>query len=433
MKPDFQIYSAKGSKAFFYVLDFVFYTFYKCSFEWIESLSDRREESILINYSNKTVPHAIQIVPNKYLFQSNLLEHPSVKSSLWDELPVFFKTDGDVPFDIFAAIFYLLARVEEYNQVRRDKHGRFSSENSVFDLDFIQRPIIDEWLIKLKSNFFLNRGVSFPEREFKWINTYDIDVAYAYKSRSLKRIIGAACRNIFRREFDLFMERIRVLMGNEPDPYDTYQLQQSAATSTRSRTIYFFLLGDKSPHDRNLSHKNEGMIRLIQHVSRYAEVGIHPSYISGEQPERIEVEKKRLAAIANEPITKSRQHFLRFWLPETYQNLIEAGIEEEYSMGYADLPGFRAGTCTPYYFFDLNRNYASTLKIFPLIVMDGTLRDYLNLTPAEGLEIIKTMIDRVKSVNGVFVSLWHNDVLRENSSDDWRAVYIAMVDYIKEQ
>ena len=69
--------------------------------------------------------------------------------------------------------------------------------------------------------------------------------------------------------------------------------------------------------------------------------------------EILKKEKMRLENIINTPVTFSRQHFLRLSIPETYQNLIDLDIEEDYTMGYAKYAGFRASTCTPFYFFDL--------------------------------------------------------------------------------
>ena len=65
-------------------------------------------------------------------------------------------------------------------------------------------------------------------------------------------------------------------------------------------------------------------------------------------------EKNRLEGITNMQTKRSRQHYLRFSLPETYQQLIDLEIEEDYSMGYASHVGFRASTCTPFYFYDLD-------------------------------------------------------------------------------
>ena len=80
---------------------------------------------------------------------------------------------------------------------------------------------------------------------------------------------------------------------------------------------------------------------------------MHPSYFSLKDAAILKKEKLRLENIINTPVTFSRQHYLRLSIPETYQNLIDLDIEEDYTMGYAKTVGFRASTCTPFYFYDL--------------------------------------------------------------------------------
>src|SRR5690606_9618102 len=133
MQYDIQIYSPKGSHALSYVLEFVFNTFYGCKHEWIDHPEKWNGNAVLINYSDETVENSIHIQPNNYLFSSDLLDVPNIEVFDWETLPVFFKTGGSIPFDISSAIFYLLARVEEYTSPNRDSHDRFSAAQSIFD------------------------------------------------------------------------------------------------------------------------------------------------------------------------------------------------------------------------------------------------------------------------------------------------------------
>jgi hypothetical protein len=116
--------------------------------------------------------------------------------------------------------------------------------------------------------------------------------------------------------------------------------------------------------------------------------------------------------------------------PETYLALIESGISEEYTMGNVSIPGFRAGICNPFYFFDLKANLCTSLKIFPLSVMDGTLRQYMKLSPEQAIEEYRVLINEVKKVNGIFISLWHNDSLSDKFEwKGWRRVFNEMVKF----
>ncbi|HPT31911.1 MAG TPA: hypothetical protein PLW67_08725, partial [Prolixibacteraceae bacterium] len=115
-------------------------------------------------------------------------------------------------------------------------------------------------------------------------------------------------------------------------------------------------------------------------------------------------------------------------MPDTYLHLTEAGITEDYSMGYPDLPGFRAGICTPFYFYDLTCEKVTPLKIFPFQVMEATFLQYLNLHPSGALEKIKTIMEEVKKTGGVFSAIWHNESLGNNGKmDRWKNVFEEMI------
>jgi DNA-directed RNA polymerase subunit L len=146
---------------------------------------------------------------------------------------------------------------------------------------------------------------------------------------------------------------------------------------------------------------------------------------------KLKEEKKRLESIINQPVTKSRQHFLRFDLPETFQNLVDLEIEEEYSMGYASHYGFRTGTCTPFYFYDMEHEIQTPLKLFPFAVMDVTLKDYLQYSNKKSFQIMKQLADEVKKVNGTFITLNHNETFNEfGRFKGWKSIYERLFKYL---
>jgi len=136
-------------------------------------------------------------------------------------------------------------------------------------------------------------------------------------------------------------------------------------------------------------------------------------------------EKLRLENILNRPILKSRQHYLRIDMPDTYQNKVNLEIQEDYSMGYASQYGFRASTCSPFYFYDLDYEIQTPLKIFPFAVMDGTLRDYLQLSNKRAYEVIVKLANEVKKVDGTFITIFHNETLSNRGRwRRWKKLYI---------
>ncbi len=223
--------------------------------------------------------------------------------------------------------------------------------------------------------------------------------------------------------------RYQVLRGKQADPFDQYQLLELLFKEHDLDPVYFFLAGQLGQYDRNISSSSREFKKLIKTISREFSIGIHPSYASNQNTDRLQEEIHKLEKISGQRIIRSRQHFLKVQLPYTYRNLMHMGIEEEYTMGYADQIGFRASIAHPFRFFDLESNKASDLIVNPFEVMDVTLHDYMNLNPEEAIEKIAEIIDQTRAVDGTFSALWHNESLSEwKGWTGWSAVFRKMIE-----
>ncbi len=348
--------------------------------------------------------------------------------------PTFFQvydTDSELPFDIFSAIFYLVTRYEEYLPFVRDKHGRFTTYLSLSkQLNILEKPIVNIWSLEIKK-IILKRypDFAFPEKKFRFLATYDIDSAWAYSQKSLFRILGGYYLSIKKLDFKEVVTRTMVLLGKQKDPFDNFDLQLEYQKKYNLHPIYFFLFGQYSRFDKNINFHNRKFRRLVKWMADYAMVGLHPSYYSAEQPKMLKNELSHLVDLLKIDIRHSRQHFLRLMLPDTYQNLIENDLHEDYSMGYAGAVGFRAGISDTYRFYDLTLETETKLRIHPFAVMDGTLNDYMFFTPDQAVEKVKQLIQEVKDVNGTFISIWHNESLSDEKRwKGWRQVYESLLE-----
>ena len=277
-----------------------------------------------------------------------------------DDDLIFKNENTEIPFDIFAATFYLISRYEEYLPHVKDQFERFpASESLAYQHKFLDKPMIDIWVYKFR-DLLLSHFEGFKEelhnkkRKFNYISTIDIDNAYQFKHKGFTRSVGGILKDLSQFNIRNVWLRFMVVFGIRRDPFDMYKRLLFMKKKYKVKTIFFFLLGDYSTYDKNISPGNTNYKLLIKNIADYAEVGIHPSYFSMKNELKTKKEKGILQSIVNFPITRSRQHYLRIELPETYQNLVDLEIKEEYSMGYASHYGFRAGTCTPFYFYDLD-------------------------------------------------------------------------------
>jgi hypothetical protein len=384
-----------------------------------------------LTYTKTPLGNEFFIKSNDLLFEQGVNDMEIIIQD-WDNIPCFFATNlkSAIPFDIFAASFYLITRYEEYLPHVKDVHGRFIAEQSLaFKHKFLEKPIVDIWAYKfleiLKEKF---PDYNYETRKYTFISTVDIDNAFAYKHKSLIRSVGGFFTDFFTFKVRNVWNRLAVLLNLKKDPFDTFQKIIRLKKEFDIKTIFFFLVGDYTTYDTNVSASKNQYRLLIKEMVDYARVGLHPSYFTINNAQLLKKEKERLENITNIPVKRSRQHYLRFSLPETYQNLIDLEIEEEYSMGYASNVGFRASTCTPFYFYDIDFEIQTPLKVFSFALMDTTLNDYMKLTPKQSLGKIRDLRNEVKAVNGTFITLFHN----ENLSDylrwkGWKRLYESML------
>ena len=383
-----------------------------------------------INYSSKAVEDSLQIVPSILLFEKGYKEQ--IINVEWEkDIPFFFKTKGDLPFDILASTFYMISRYEEYLSFEPDVHNRFKAEDSLaFKQGFLKKPVVNLWAKKLQETLVkLFPNIVFPKKEVSYLNTLDIDMAYAYKAKGVFKFLGGFVKSIIKNNKE-DIENRKLYLRTKKDPFDTYDFIKNC--SENIKTHYFFLLGDRGQYDPNIHYYKRGLKKLILKLNKEHEIGIHPSYQSNKEPKRVLKEIKRLEKILKEKVEISRQHFLKMSFPETYENLINQNIKKDYSLGFASQIGFRGGICSVYPFYNLETELQRPLWIVPFEVMDGTLNNYLSLEPVQALKEVESLIAEVKNVNGLFVPLWHNSSLSETGDwKGWRQVYKEMLTLMK--
>jgi hypothetical protein len=381
-----------------------------------------------ISYSkNRVHPEALHIHAHGFLNERGVRSfQPGV--SWKNKLPQLFpqKEECDLGFDLFAAAFYLVSRYEEYLPHEKDIYGRFEAAVSFSSYhNFLQTPVVNQYALLIESELKKRfPSLKFKKRVFTFIPTYDIDVAFAYRGRGFLRSALGVLRSLWTFDTGAVTERFRVITGKTKDPFDTYDYQLSLSRQSGIRAFYFILCGDYGRYDKNIAFYSRSFFSLVKRLSDYAYIGLHPSFASHEEGAMLLVEAARLSNILNEEIRYSRQHYLKFSLPKTYQNVLKANLSHDFSMGYASQPGFRAGICSPYYFYDLESESTTPLKIMPLAVMDGTFMHYLKSTPSESFDIIQHIINETERVGGTFISLWHNDSLRRGVDNEaWVSLY----------
>jgi hypothetical protein len=398
-----------------------------------EIVTDKRKlgKSPVINYSAEEIKGSFTILPHSLLSESGLKKQDPVVTD-WKGLPVFFQTSeiSDIPFDIFAASFFLVSRYEEYLEFEPDQFGRFKgSQSFAFQNNFLLKPVIDLWTKEFaKALLGKFRNIAFKKSTFRALVTIDVDQPFAYLGKDLFRSLGGLLVDVSHNDSGKAAKRFRTVTKGEKDPYDVFDYIFEMIGKNKTEAMFFIPVGNRSQFDKNPSWQNADYRKLILNISQKYPIGLHPSFGSSDHPEIMATEKQRLQTIVSGNILTSRFHYIKMSFPDSYKNLITAGINEDYSMGYPDEPGFRAGIARPFYFYDLAEEKKSSLRIWPFQIMDGTLYKYKGMNPESASETIASIINETRMAGGIFISLWHNTSLLDDTEwRKWRGTFELML------
>ena len=380
-----------------------------------------------INYSDTRITtEEFFLRPHSLLFETGIREQ-GISCFYFQEQVAFFKTDGDYPFDIFAAAFYLLSRYEEWLPHEPDHYGRFSYRSSLaFREKFLDIPLINCWLEQFKKTIQEKfPSLLFRIKDFKFIPSYDIDMAWSYKYKGFKRNAGGFARSFLKGEWSRLGDRWDVLSGKKKDPFDVYEWLDSLHLYCRTRPYYFFLLARKQKGvDKNISPEKKEMKSLVAYHAGGYRVGIHPSWQSGEDEQVLQKEINCLENITGRPVKYSRQHYIRMTMPDTYRHLIAAGIDRDFSMGYGGANGFRASIASSFYWYDLEQEKQTALELFPFCFMDANAFYENGLEPREAFLELMGYYHKIKKLNGLMVTIWHNNFFGTDPMfRGWKEVY----------
>jgi hypothetical protein len=314
------IYSDITSSRLQYTCDFIFKEQFGIDYKiTIDSEYFRNHDGAKINYSNSRMEDVYTIQSQSLLFEQDIKKQ-TINCVDLNNYKAFFKTsDSDFPFDIFAAIFYLLSRYEEYLPHEKDMYGRFAHENSIaFKEGFLNKPVINIWL----NDFSASLKTFFPALTFKintfaFLPTYDIDIAYSFKHKGFIRNLGGFIKSPS-------LERLAVLAGLKKDPFDSFEFMDKLHTEFNLKPVYFFLVATSgSLYDKNISPYSNAMWQLIKRHAKKYRSGLHPSWRSNNNFSILLKEKKILETAGNVEVKISRQHYIKMSMPQTFQELIK--------------------------------------------------------------------------------------------------------------
>lgn len=426
-----QLYIPYQTSRIEYIFEYIFKDRLGLDYQCIYDKNNIEIELPCINYSHQIISTHLQIVPHGILQEDDIRTQDLKSQNKGEKFILFTNHDKALGFDVFSACFYMLSRYEEYVIKERDRHNRFPFHRSLaYQFDCVNIPIVDKWITLLKNLLHQKwPQLTCKENKYQFELTFDIDNAFAFKGKGMLHNIAGLGKNLLNTDFKRFFARLSTLFGGQ-DPYDSYKMQQKPLKENVIAS-YFFLIANQSMYDTAMNFESSSIKKMVDDLQFLGhEVSWHPSYAASLNEEEFQKEKTKFETHIGYHISKVRMHYLKLQLPQTYQWLVRAGISKDYTMCFAENTGFRAGTSFDFPFFDLNENETLALTVCPTVLMDTSYYSYMNLTPKEAIEDMKSIKDQVSKYNGKMTVLFHNEsIAGQLHLKGWEKLYCQTIEY----
>ncbi|ELZ09974.1 polysaccharide deacetylase family protein [Natrialba aegyptia] len=150
------------------------------------------------------------------------------------------------------------------------------------------------------------------------------------------------------------------------------------------------------------------------------EVGLHGSYHTRDDRDRLDVEQTELESILGQSITGGRQHHLRLSVPETWEHYRDLGLAYDTSLGSTTECGFHNG-------YHPIRPFDDEFVVFPLTIMDQALPDPDANPAAARRTCERLLLDAVRN-DAVMTVLWHPRFFNDREFPGYRDCYRWLVE-----
>jgi hypothetical protein len=368
-----------------------------------------------LSYGKQALGNELFLQKVDLLMEQGLSE-VEIKVQPWGDDSCFFPVSENsaLPFDIFAASFFLLSRYEEYLPHVKDDLGRFPASESVgYQEGFLQSPVVDIWAYKFKEVL----QERFPEialekREFHSRAIIAVEHVFNFQNKGFLRSLAGMHLDIIKLQFNKVIDRIQVLLRIKKDPINIFEDLIAFIKEYKVSLLFMFQLSDFSMYDRNINYNRNPYRSIIKYVGDYAKVSLIPGYFAYEDFKTLRKEKLRMENTVHTPLERVINVKYNLNIPEFYTFLTELEIPQDYSMGYPEASGFRAGTCSPFLFYDINTESTLALKIHPYVFNSNIVEhnDFEKITTEVG-----KMLEEVKKVGGSFKAVFKNQDFSEYS------------------
>ena len=383
-------------------------------------------------FSYASVPVSDELFFQSYgLLEETGLDNLIIKTFEWENIKCFFKVGkkSAIPFDIFSAIFFLLSRYEEYMPHSSGNHSHFRYQESfAYKENFLETPIIDIWIEKLvsvlKNKMNLKCKID-PNNQkasiiISSLHTYKYINKYPFESYMIwfKNLINLNLWEVIE-QFFVFLKII-------PDPWEIDNHVKNLLISLKTKVLFFFPFSSNSFFNNEAPRTNEYFKNHIKDFFDIFKIGLLPSNNAIKKLETFELENSNISNLVH---TKINEILLKEGLnkiSEDYKNLISMDEATDFSMGYIDAFGYRASTCTSFFFYDLSNETKTSLTVTPFCA-HHRLIESTNLNKV--INKIQNFNEISKIYSGSFSIILNNEIFEKSvKNSKLRSHFISVIE-----
>lgn len=379
-----------------------------------------------LSYTFKPLGNEFFIKAQPLLFEQGI-QAIEIQVEAWNGIPCFFKSSSDskLPFDIFAAAFYLITRYEEMTVHLKDVQGSYAPKQSLaVRHNFIEMPVIDHWVFRLHQQLDAH-FLDFPKlqkKNPKWKFIFEMALPYRYLKRSLFAAISDFFSALFRLHLIHILNQFAVSLRLKKDPYDTYGRFEYLSKIHHWEPHFFVLYCDNTLYESTTNIHNASYQLLIKGLSDFSRVSLLLSYEAQRARKFLRKDISNLSNLTHRPITAVRMHRGLVHGHRSYSLLGDEEITSDFSMGYSDLIGYRAGTAVPFYYFDLANEIQLPLILYPVVATAVGLKRQV---PENAFLKLQQLYEQLPLPTAWHCVAFTNEILNENKSNvTWANAFI---------
>lgn len=372
------------------------------------------------SYTTKALGDEFFVASHSLLFEQGVVQQ-QIEVEIWERLPVFFKTDeaAVIPYDVFAASFFMLSRYEEALPHIKTAEGHFDPSKSIAKQhDFLELPVVDLWVAKFQQilashfeEFKLPKG-SPPKKEI----LIEVPLAFRYKYRTLLEILMDFSSALWQLNIRGLVTQFLVLLRLKDDPYDSFDQWKTLFASGSIQPKIFFLFAKSSAYQSTISTFNLKYRQIIKQTGDFFALGVLASVKSQLIPDQnLSREKKDFQELTHRTVSNVRWSNGIKEVTKDYGTLSDFEFTSDYSMGYAHTLGFRAGTAIPFYFYDVSNEFQLPLKVHSVYATQKALTQKGDKQP---FEILEKKYEALPLSNSKFTVVLTNGFLHSSSKNN---------------